>query len=75
MASGPSSTAPRGTVKVPLWGAAAAFWAAVAAIFAARSLGLAESPVVTTLGVIFTSIVVEPCFSSSVRSSPRHEPG
>ena len=46
-------------VRLPLWVAAAAFWFAVAVILAARSAGLGEVPLVTTVGVIFTSIVVE----------------
>src|SRR5919197_3891815 len=45
--------------EVPLWAVGAVFWCAVAAILAARSAGLADVPAVTTLGVIFTSIVIE----------------
>src|SRR3954471_10944441 len=45
--------------QVPLWAVGAAFWSVVGAVLAARSAGLAEIPAVTTLGVIFTSIVVE----------------
>jgi uncharacterized membrane protein YraQ (UPF0718 family) len=48
-----------GAPEVPLWAVAAVFWLGVALILAARSLGLAEVPAVTTLGVIFTSIVIE----------------
>lgn len=60
MATGLSSRpAARQPVRLPLWAVAAAFWLAVAAILAARSAGLAEVPLVTTVGVIFTSIVVE----------------
>jgi uncharacterized membrane protein YraQ (UPF0718 family) len=54
-----SGTAVREPVRVPLWGVTAAFWLAVALVLAARSAGLADIPAVTTLGVIFTSIVVE----------------
>jgi len=53
---GPTAREP---VRLPLWVATGAFWFAVAAILAARSAGLAELPLVTTVGVIFTSIVVE----------------
>jgi uncharacterized protein len=53
---GPAAREP---VRLPLWVATSAFWFAVAAILAARSAGLAEVPLVTTVGVIFTSIVVE----------------
>ncbi len=56
LASGPAARQP---VRLPLWVAAAAFWLVVAAILAARSAGVAEVPLVTTVGVIFTSIVVE----------------
>src|SRR4051794_39968238 len=45
--------------QVPLWLVAVVFWSAVAAILAARAAGLADVPAVTTLGVIFTSIVIE----------------
>jgi uncharacterized protein len=45
--------------EVPLWLVGVVFWAAVAAVLAARAIGLAEVPAVTTLGVIFTSIVIE----------------
>src|SRR3954447_24567119 len=45
--------------QVPLWLVAVVFWSAVAAILAARTAGLADVPAVTTLGVIFTSIVIE----------------
>jgi uncharacterized membrane protein YraQ (UPF0718 family) len=45
--------------RVPLAGVAATFWAAIALILLARAKGLATIPAVTTLGVIFTSIVVE----------------
>jgi uncharacterized membrane protein YraQ (UPF0718 family) len=45
--------------QVPLWAVGAVFWAAVGLILIARSAGLAEIPAVTTLGVIFTSIVIE----------------
>jgi uncharacterized membrane protein YraQ (UPF0718 family) len=44
---------------VPLVSVAAVFWLAIGLILLARSKGLAEIPAVTTLGVIFTSIVVE----------------
>ena len=40
---------------VPLW----AVWTAVAAVIAARTVGVAESETLATFGVIFTSIVVE----------------
>jgi uncharacterized protein len=53
------TAAPKAPVRVPLVGIAAVFWAAVALVLLARSEGLAEIPAVTTLGVIFTSIVVE----------------
>ena len=60
MATGLSSRpAARVPVRLPLWVAATAFWFAVAVILAARSAGLGEVPLVTTVGVIFTSIVVE----------------
>jgi hypothetical protein len=45
--------------RVPLAAVAAAFWVAIALILLARAKGLATIPAVTTLGVIFTSIVVE----------------
>src|SRR3954469_2195735 len=45
--------------QVSLWLVAVVFWSAVAAILAARAAGLADVPAVTTLGVIFTSIVIE----------------
>src|SRR3954468_22826634 len=45
--------------QVPLWLVAVVFWSAVAVILAARAAGLADVPAVTTLGVIFTSIVIE----------------
>src|ERR671925_635608 len=48
-----------GAPEVPLWAVAAVFWLGVALILAARSLGLGNLPIVTTLGVIFTSIVIE----------------
>src|SRR5215217_6591523 len=44
---------------VPLWLVGAVFWLGVAAVLLARSAGLADVPAVTTLGVIFTSIVIE----------------
>jgi uncharacterized membrane protein YraQ (UPF0718 family) len=56
-ASGAAST--REPVRVPLWVVTAGFWGVVALVLVARSAGLAEVPAVTTLGVIFTSIVVE----------------
>jgi uncharacterized protein len=49
----------REPVSVPIWAVGLAFWLAVAAVLAARSAGFADLPVVTTLGVIFTSIVIE----------------
>src|SRR3954447_9184433 len=45
--------------QVPLWLVGAVFWLAVGAVLVARSAGLADIPAVTTLGVIFTSIVIE----------------
>jgi uncharacterized membrane protein YraQ (UPF0718 family) len=45
--------------RVPLAAVAATFWVAIALILLARAKGLATVPAVTTLGVIFTSIVVE----------------
>src|SRR3954454_20870743 len=45
--------------QLPLWAVGAAFWALVGAVLAARSAGVASVPAVTTLGVIFTSIVIE----------------
>jgi uncharacterized protein len=45
--------------EVPLWVVGSVFWLAVAAVLLARSAGLADLPAVTTLGVIFTSIVIE----------------
>jgi uncharacterized protein len=45
--------------EVPLWTVGAVFWAVVGAVLAARAAGLADVPAVTTLGVIFTSIVIE----------------
>jgi uncharacterized protein len=60
MAMGASSgAAAREPVRMPLWVVASAFWLAVVVIVAARSTGLADVPLVTTVGVIFTSIVVE----------------
>lgn len=59
MAQSASPTVAPAPLRLPLWAVAAAFWLAVAAILAARGAGLAEVPAVTTLGVIFTSIVVE----------------
>jgi uncharacterized protein len=53
------ATAAREPVRVPLWVVTAGFWLVVALVLAARSAGLADVPAVTTLGVIFTSIVVE----------------
>jgi uncharacterized protein len=44
---------------LPLWAVAAAFWATVLAVVVARAVGAAESEVIGTFGVIFTSIVVE----------------
>jgi uncharacterized protein len=44
---------------VPLWAVGAVFWLAVAAVVAARAVGVAESDTLATFGVIFTSIVVE----------------
>jgi uncharacterized protein len=44
---------------LPLWAVAAAFWAAVGAVLLARAAGAADSEVIGTFGVIFTSIVVE----------------
>src|SRR4051794_34853194 len=45
--------------EVPLWVIGAVFWLGVGAVLLARSAGVADAPVVTTLGVIFTSIVIE----------------
>src|SRR3954468_579196 len=45
--------------EVPLWVVGAVFWLGVGAVLLARSAGVADAPVVTTLGVIFTSIVIE----------------
>jgi uncharacterized membrane protein YraQ (UPF0718 family) len=53
------TAAPRAPARVPLLSVAALFWLAIGLILVARSKGLAEIPAVTTLGVIFTSIVVE----------------
>ena len=44
---------------VPLWAVAAVLWSGVAAVAVARAAGLATVPLVTTLGIIFTSIVIE----------------
>jgi uncharacterized membrane protein YraQ (UPF0718 family) len=44
---------------VPLWAAGAIFWTAVATVIIARAAGVAESETLATVGVIFTSIVVE----------------
>ena len=54
-----SADAARAPLRVPLWAVTAAFWLFVGAVLVGRSLGLADIPAVTTLGVIFTSIVVE----------------
>jgi uncharacterized membrane protein YraQ (UPF0718 family) len=60
MGAGPASAAAvRPPLRLPLWVVAAAFWACVGAILAAQAAGLGNLPVVTTLGVIFTSIVIE----------------
>lgn len=48
-----------GAPRLPLPVVAGALWAAILVVVAARSAGLPEVPVVTTLGIIFTSIVVE----------------
>jgi uncharacterized membrane protein YraQ (UPF0718 family) len=45
--------------EVPLWLASAAFWLVVLAVVLARWAGAAESEVLGTFGVIFTSIVIE----------------
>jgi uncharacterized membrane protein YraQ (UPF0718 family) len=45
--------------EIPLWVVGLVFWSVVGAVLAARAAGLAEIPAVTTLGVIFTSIVIE----------------
>src|SRR3954454_8361693 len=45
--------------QVPLWLVAIVFWSAVGGVLAARAAGFADIPAVTTLGVIFTSIVIE----------------
>jgi uncharacterized membrane protein YraQ (UPF0718 family) len=45
--------------QVPLWLVALVFWSTVGGIIAARAAGFADTPAVTTLGVIFTSIVIE----------------
>jgi uncharacterized membrane protein YraQ (UPF0718 family) len=44
---------------LPLWVVAVAFWTIVAAVALARAAGVADSEVIGTFGVIFTSIVVE----------------
>jgi uncharacterized membrane protein YraQ (UPF0718 family) len=44
---------------LPLWAVSALFWAIVAVVIVARAAGTAESEVIGTFGVIFTSIVVE----------------
>jgi uncharacterized membrane protein YraQ (UPF0718 family) len=44
---------------IPLWAVGAVLWLAVAAVIAARAVGVAESDTLATFGVIFTSIVVE----------------
>jgi uncharacterized membrane protein YraQ (UPF0718 family) len=44
---------------LPLWAVAAAFWTAVLVVVAARASGAADSELIGTFGVIFTSIVVE----------------
>jgi uncharacterized membrane protein YraQ (UPF0718 family) len=54
-----ATAARRAPARVPLLSVAAVFWMAIGLILLARSKGLAEIPAVTTLGVIFTSIVVE----------------
>src|SRR5215216_8151392 len=60
MATGvPRASAKPVAPEVPLWLVGAAFWAGVAAVLAARSAGFADVPAVTTVGVIFTSIVIE----------------
>jgi uncharacterized membrane protein YraQ (UPF0718 family) len=60
MAGGASTaTVARAPARVPLWAVGSAFWLGVGVILAARAAGLAEIPAVTTLGVIFTSIVIE----------------
>jgi uncharacterized membrane protein YraQ (UPF0718 family) len=60
MVGGPASPSTRAAPReVPLWLVGAVFWLAVGAILFARSAGLADVPAVTTLGVIFTSIVIE----------------
>jgi hypothetical protein len=46
-------------VRVPLWLVGAVFWGCVGLILLAQNAGLGRLPVVTTLGVIFTSIVIE----------------
>jgi uncharacterized protein len=51
--------AERVPTQVPLWAVAAIFWACVGAVLIARREGIADIPIVTTLGVIFTSIVIE----------------
>jgi uncharacterized membrane protein YraQ (UPF0718 family) len=58
--AGPASAAAvRPPVRLPLWVVAAAFWGCVGAILAAQAAGLGKVPAITTLGVIFTSIVIE----------------
>ena len=59
MTTGTRAGAQSAAREVPLWVVAAVFWSGVAAVLAARAAGLAEVPAVTTLGVIFTSIVIE----------------
>src|SRR5919109_5626824 len=59
MAAGPTLRAGRVAPEVPLWLVGVVFWLAVGAILLARSAGVADVPAVTTLGVIFTSIVIE----------------
>jgi uncharacterized membrane protein YraQ (UPF0718 family) len=49
----------REPVRLPRWAVGCAFWLLVGAVIVARWTGIAEVPVVTTLGVIFTSIVIE----------------
>src|SRR4051812_19452373 len=45
--------------EIPLWVVGTVFWLGVAVVLVARQAGLADIPAVTTLGVIFTSIVIE----------------
>ena len=49
----------REPVRLPLWVVTCAFWLVVVAVLVGRAAGVGDLPVVTTLGVIFTSIVIE----------------